>query len=41
MRLSGSGELLYDLVMLSFYPEQAKRWLLDKLKTFQILPQVA
>lgn len=41
VRLSATGELLYDLVMLSFYPEHAKRWLLDKLKTYQILPQVA
>jgi oxygen-independent coproporphyrinogen-3 oxidase len=33
--LTESGKLLYDLVTLAFYPERARRWLLEKLKDYQ------
>lgn len=34
--LTETGKLVYDLVTLSFYPERAKRWLLEKLKDYQV-----
>ena len=34
--LTASGELLYDLVTLAFYPARAKRWLNDRMKGFQL-----
>jgi oxygen-independent coproporphyrinogen III oxidase len=34
--LTESGKLLYDLVTLSFYPPQAKQWLLERLRAYQV-----
>ena len=36
MKLTETGKLLYDLVTLSFYPPQAKEWLLRRLESFQV-----
>jgi oxygen-independent coproporphyrinogen-3 oxidase len=35
--MTETGRLLYDLVMLSFYPEHAKAWLRDRLEGYQLL----
>lgn len=36
MRLTETGKLVHDLITLSFYPEHAKRWLLEHLRDFQL-----
>jgi oxygen-independent coproporphyrinogen-3 oxidase len=36
LALTETGKLVYDLVMLAFYPPAAKAWLLGRLKTFQV-----
>lgn len=36
-RLSETGELIYDLVMLSFYPEHARRWLKQRLEGYELM----
>jgi oxygen-independent coproporphyrinogen-3 oxidase len=35
--MTATGRLLYDLVMLSFYPEHAKDWLKSQLEDYQLL----
>ena len=35
--MTDTGRLLYDLVMLSFYPEHAKAWLRDRLEGYQLV----
>jgi oxygen-independent coproporphyrinogen-3 oxidase len=35
LMLTETGKLLYDLVTLSFYPDDAKQWLNEKLNDFQ------
>lgn len=35
--MTPTGRLLYDLIMLSFYPEHAKTWLKSRLEGYQLL----
>jgi oxygen-independent coproporphyrinogen-3 oxidase len=39
--MSESGKLLYDLVMLSFYPLHARQWLNEHLHNYQLLARQA
>jgi len=39
--LSNTGRLLYDLVMLSFYPAHAQQWLNEHLGKYQLLAREA
>ncbi len=41
LRLSPSGELLYDLVTLAFYPEHAKKWLTDREEKAPLVQDLA
>lgn len=42
MRLTETGKLVYDLVTLSFYPQHAKDWLLERMQPFQLIsPEAA
>lgn len=34
--LTVNGKNIYDLIMLSFYPENAKQWLLEKMPNYQL-----
>ncbi len=36
LTMSEDGKLVYDLITLSFYPGKVKKWLLDRLKLYQI-----
>lgn len=36
MALTETGKLVYDLVTLSFYPEHAKQWLLERMSGYQL-----
>lgn len=36
MVMTETGKLIHDLVTLSFYPDDAKKWLNEKLKNFQL-----
>ena len=40
MALTEIGKLVYDLVTLSFYPEHAKQWLLERMPDYQLLEGV-
>jgi oxygen-independent coproporphyrinogen-3 oxidase len=37
LAMTESGKLVYDLVTLAFYPSQIKQWLLDRLKSYQLV----
>lgn len=39
--LSETGQLIYDLVMLSFYPDHAKQWLNEHMQNYQLLAREA
>jgi oxygen-independent coproporphyrinogen-3 oxidase len=39
--LSTTGQLVYDLVMLSFYPAHAQKWLNDHMQNYQLLAREA
>jgi len=39
--MSETGQLVYDLVMLSFYPLHAKQWLNEHLQDYQVLARQA
>ena len=41
MSLTNTGKLVYDLVTLSFYPEHAKQWLLERMPDYQLLEGTA
>jgi oxygen-independent coproporphyrinogen-3 oxidase len=41
LRLTPSGELLYDLVTLAFYPEHAKKWLIDREEKAPLVQDLA
>jgi oxygen-independent coproporphyrinogen-3 oxidase len=35
--MTETGKLVYDLVMLSFYPEHAKRWLRERMTDYELI----
>jgi len=39
--MSATGQLVYDLVMLSFYPAHAKQWLNEHMQSYQLLARQA
>lgn len=39
--MSDTGQLIYDLVMLSFYPAKAKAWLNEQMQDFQLIARQA
>ncbi|MGR8980720.1 MAG: coproporphyrinogen-III oxidase family protein [Gammaproteobacteria bacterium] len=36
--MTETGKLVYDLVMLAFYPPRAKQWLMERLQAYQLNP---
>jgi oxygen-independent coproporphyrinogen-3 oxidase len=37
LEMTETGKLVFDLVTLAFYPTQVKQWLLDQLKSYQVM----